>query len=108
MHLNTAVLLVADGPVAECVEIEVAAEFGVDAAQKVQVESGGDAERIVIGSQQRLLGFHQVCSQQEQVARLYIASQPLEKIGDCFAFEIADGTAQEEQQQLIACRSLVP
>ena len=49
MHLNAAEVVVVAGQVAEAVEIEVAAELGVDAFEDVLVEAGGDAAAVVVG-----------------------------------------------------------
>ena len=41
----------------EVAQIEIAAEFPIDARQQVQVESGGDADGIVIGADQAARGL---------------------------------------------------
>ena len=50
----------------EGVEIEIAAELAVDAAQQVQVEVGGDALRIVIGGFEHRPVLPQVRADQER------------------------------------------
>src|SRR4051812_16748360 len=49
MHLDAGTIRIPQGYVAEEVEIEIAAEFTVDARQDVLIEAAGDALRVVIG-----------------------------------------------------------
>src|SRR5262249_52285493 len=68
MHLNAPLGLVVERAVPECREIEIAAELAVDAAEQVEVEAGGDAERVVVRRLENVLRFLEIRAEEEGVA----------------------------------------
>src|SRR5262245_39714863 len=48
MHLDTAERVIVKSPVSECGEVEIGAEFPIDARKQVEIELGGDALRVVV------------------------------------------------------------
>ena len=52
----------------ERAQIEVAAQFAVDAEQHIQIERRAHAERVVVGQRQVALGFHEIGADEERVA----------------------------------------
>src|ERR1039457_6065934 len=65
VHFDALRLFVVADDVGKLAEIEITIEFAIDAAQKIQVEGGGDTGGIVVGIQQLRGGFHQVRAEQQ-------------------------------------------
>ena len=81
----------------EGVDVEVGVELAVHANEQVAVESGGHAERIVIGEQEVALRFHQVGANQQRVARPQRAADRPQKLGGARRIEVADVRSEEQR-----------
>jgi len=55
MHFDAVRFLIVDGPVSPLREIEVRAQFAIRARKHVEIESGGHARAVVVGSFQDLV-----------------------------------------------------
>src|ERR1700683_4884304 len=60
MHFDPVTVAVVDRAMGECGEVEIAAQFAVDAAQHIEIETRGDAGAIVIGLIQYALVFFEI------------------------------------------------
>ena len=88
-------------------EVEVAAELVVDPHEKVLVERGGHAERIVVGEQQVALRLDEVGAEQEKVARGERRADAIEELRGRWRIEVADVRAEQQDQHRAvgACRA---
>src|SRR5947209_4477922 len=98
MHLDPALALVVERDVAEGAHMEVGLKLAVDARQKVQVEGGGDAERIVVGGFEDGGVFLQVRADEQPVARAEHTAHAAQEVARLPAVEVADVGAEEEDE----------
>ena len=99
MHFNPAFLFIIPDEVFERSQIELGAQFAIDAPQDVPIESRGDAGRIVVRPEQHLLRLDQIDAEQEAVA---ISQLPTQGLHEAQAFpvpEIPDAAPEKQQQQ---------
>src|SRR5262249_3341547 len=97
-----AALLVVDaGLVVELLQVEVGLQFAIDARQKIQVESGGNPQLVVIGGQQLRAGFFQIGAEQQRVARLKNVANFRENLHSRRTVEIADRASEKENKQVL-------
>jgi hypothetical protein len=68
VHLDAAERLVVERAMAKRGEVEVAAELAVDARQEIEVERGGDAERIVVRRLEDVAALAQIGAEEQRVA----------------------------------------
>src|SRR5579883_1808653 len=98
MHLDPASLAVIAGLVRKGALIEIAAEFPVDTAQKVQIKRSRHTRRIVIGLDHGFSRLHQVESDQHRVTRAQTGPDLAQEIAAAAFVEIADRAAEEKNQ----------
>ena len=90
------------GFVSELLEIEIGAEFAIDAREDVHIEGSGDAGGIVVGEQ--LCGdvFLEVGADEKGIAGRQDRTHLAEKIVGRGPIEIADGAAEEKDADGVA------
>src|SRR5437016_9571573 len=91
VHLDTGEDRIVEGIVTKLVEREIGSRLPIEARQDVQVEGGGDAQRVVVSAMQHqwvLLQIHD--DQQAAVAAAYFG-HPGEKASRIFRNKVADG-----------------
>ena len=69
VHLYAACFFVVAGDVPEIGEHEIRFKFAIDASQNIQIEACGDAEWIVVGSEQLWNRFFQIRPQQQRISK---------------------------------------
>src|SRR5947209_862250 len=99
VHLDSAPLRVVERDVAEGAQGEVRMKLSVDAREEIEVEGGGDAERVVVRGFENRGVFLEVCAEQKRVARAQHAAQTPEEGARAFAVEVADVRAEEEYER---------
>ena len=60
---------------AEEVEVEIRAQFTVEAGENVFVKLRGDALGVIVGGHQDGGVFHQVCAQQQRIAGIQVGCE---------------------------------
>ncbi len=102
MHFDAAFFCVPAGFVSEFLEVEIGAEFTIDASEDVHVERGGDASGIVVRKQ--LCGdiFFEIGADEKGIARRENRADLSKKIVGGGAIEIADGAAEKKNADGIA------
>ena len=100
MHFNAACFFVEDGQVLELLQLEVGAEFAIDAREKIEIESGGDTDWVVVSGYQCLFGLEHIRAEEQRIAGLENLAQIAKEVGAGEAIEIADGAAEEEDEQM--------
>src|SRR5882672_2491030 len=102
MHFDAAFFCVPAGFVSEFLEVEIGAEFAIDASEDVHVERGGNASGIVV--REELCGdiFFEIGTDEKGIARRENRADLPEKIVGGGAIEIADGAAEEKNADGIA------
>ena len=106
MHLNASRLVIDAGNVLEVAEIKIGIELAIDASQQVEVKRGGDAELIVIGSDQLRVGLHEICTQQHRIPGNEDVANFAQKVHSSGTIKIADRAAQEQNQKMLAVAAL--
>ena len=96
MHLDAVALAVVEGVVLEACEIEIAAEFAVDAREQVEIELRGDAGGIVVGGVEHFGVLHQVDADDQRRAAPEHARGMAQERRRLVRLEIADGRAREK------------
>ena len=102
VHFDTVRCFIEDGEVRELRKVEVGAEFAIDSGQEVEIEGGGDSNRVIVSVNQGLYGFEHVGAEQKRVAGLENLAQIVEEVRACGAIEITDGAAKKEDEQMFA------
>src|SRR5881275_2968754 len=96
MHLDAMALAVVDRAMGERGEIEVTAEFAIDAHQHIEIEARGDPCGIVIGVVEYALIFFQIDTDDHLRAVTYDAAGATQEGASLVRFEIAKRRAREE------------
>jgi hypothetical protein len=104
VHLDAPGFGIEESDVLESIEPKISMEFGVDSRQQIQIESGSYPERIVVRADQPIRGFFEVGSQKQRVSGIQEATNVLQKYKIGRTVEIADRTAQEQQQDALPAR----
>ena len=60
VHFDTAGFFIEDGEVPELLQVEVSAEFAIDAGKKVEIERGGNTDWVIVSGNQCLNGLEHV------------------------------------------------
>jgi len=102
VHFDAARLFVKDGLMPELLQIEIGAEFTIDARKKVQIESGGDTDRIVVSGNQSLNGLQHIGAEKQRITGLKNWAQIAEEIRAGGAIEVADVAPEEKNHQMLA------
>ena len=102
MHFDAALFRVPAGFVSEFLEVEIGAEFAIDASEDVHVERGGDAGGVVVREQ--LCGdiFFEIGADEKRIARREDRADMPEKIVGGGSIEITDGAAEKKNANGIA------
>ena len=101
VHLDAPGFGIEESDVLESIEPKISMEFGIDSRQQIQIESGSYPERIVVRADQPIRGFFEVGSQKQRVSGIQEATNVLQKYKIGRTVEIADRTAQEQQQDAL-------
>src|ERR1700683_5045 len=102
MHLHPALCFVVPHDMLDVRELEIAAQFAIDARKKILVKCRCNARRIVISGQQLRNRFLQVGSQQQRVAGNQNLAHFAKKLVSRGPVEISNRTAEEENQEMFA------
>src|SRR5271165_3287268 len=103
MHLDASGAAIDSCFMGEIAQVEIGIEFTVDTGQQIQIESGRDAEFIIVGAYQLRIGFFQIGPQEQRIARFQDSSHFCEKLETRVTVKIPDRAAKEQYQE-----SLVP
>ncbi len=102
MHLDTRVVGVPEGAVAEAVGEEVGVEFAVEAGEDIAIEGGGDSRAIVVGGEESGDGFgvagREIRAEDERVAGLEVGAKADEDVAGLCGGEVADAGADVERE----------
>ncbi len=77
------------------VESEIRAQFAVDARQEVEVESGGDAQSVVVGRVKDSRILLEIDADEQAAARPAQAGDASEQIARGKGFKVADGRSRK-------------
>src|SRR5215203_6475047 len=83
---------------AERVEIEISAEFAIDAHEQVAVERGGHSQRIVVREDQVSFRLDEIGAEQQQVARPQRAANLAQELERRRRIEVADVRSEQENE----------
>src|SRR5262249_46989636 len=98
VHLHATLGVVVTGEVVETGEIEIGAEFAVDAREQVEIEGGGDAGGIVVGHAELMLGLLEVGGEQQGVAFEEHLPHLVEEALAGGTIEVADRASEKEDE----------
>jgi len=84
------------------VKVKAGAEFAIDAPKKIEIEGGGDTDRVVVRINQCLNGFEHVRAEEKRVPGPENMAQIEKKVRAGGAIEVADGAAEEEDEKMLA------
>src|SRR5258706_13393851 len=101
MHFNTVGCFIEEGGVRELLEVEVGAEFAIDARKQVEIEGGGHTDWIIVGGDQCFFGLEHVDAEQKRVPGLENLTQITKKVRAGGAIEVAYGTAREKHGKML-------
>ena len=101
MHFDSLMLGVVARFVAECQEVKIRAQLSIDPRQKIQIESGGDPKRIVVGREQLREGFFQIRAEKQSIAAKQDAVNFGEESLVSVTIEITDRAAEKQYEQMI-------
>ena len=107
MHFDAALERVPARFVGEFGEIEIGGEFAVETGKQIEVESGGYAGGVIVSEQLGSHVLHQIGSEEQGVARAEYFSDVAKETFAGSAIEIADGAAEEKDQQVAGGFALV-
>ena len=102
VHFDAVRCLIEEGDVRELLEVEVGAEFAIDAREEVEIEGGGDTDRVVVGVNQGLNGLEHVGAEEERITWLENLAKIAEEVRAGGPIEVTDGAAEEEDEQMLA------
>src|SRR5690606_13040695 len=88
-----------EGAVAEAGGLDGGVQLATDAAQQIEIESGGDAGAVVVGGLQALAVLEQVDTDQQAAAIRQQAAQVAQEVQCLMRLEVADAGAREESQR---------
>jgi hypothetical protein len=88
--------------VRELLEVEIGAQFAINAREKIEIESGGDTDGVIVGVNQSLSGLEHVRAEEKRVAGQKNPADAVKKIGTGSAIEVADVAAEEEDEKVLA------
>src|SRR5258708_36946184 len=77
-----------EGDVRELLEVEVGAEFAIDARKQVEIEGGGHTDWIIVGGDQCFFGLEHVDAGQKRVPGLENLARRTKKVRPAGAYEI--------------------
>src|ERR1022692_2230830 len=106
MHLDPARFMIDLRDMRELSEVKVGVKFAIDASQQVQIKGRCYSELIIVGRNQLRAGLFQVRSHQQGVAGLQNSSNLCQELQAREAFEVSDGTPQEQHQELLTALSV--
>jgi hypothetical protein len=101
VHFDAVRCFIEEGDVRELLEVEVGAEFAIDARKQVEIEGGGHTDWIIIGGDQCFFGLEHVDAEQKRVPGLKNLTQIAKKVRAGGAIEVADGTAEEKHEKML-------
>ncbi len=99
MHLDARAGAVEERNVAPVVHVEVGVQHAVYVPQQVQVEGGGQMQRVVVGGFQDVLGLDAVHAHQQSAAGALFTDPPQHGVR-VLGTEIADAGPRIEKQSL--------
>src|SRR5690348_10698982 len=102
MHLDTAGIGIEARQVTEPIQLKIRVQLAIDASQDVEIEGGGDSERIVVGVNQLGWRFLQVRSKQQGVAGLKNRPDVTQKNRVCGMAEVPDSATEKQHQNPLA------
>jgi len=102
VHFDAVRCCIEESRVRELPEIEIGAEFAIDAGEKIEIEGGGDTDGIVVGAEQRLNGLEHVRAEEKRVTGQKNLADAAEKIRTGGAVKVADVAAEEENEKMFA------
>src|SRR5512134_2915525 len=95
VHLDAAARRVVEGAVAERRQVEIGAELAIDASEEVQIESGGDAARVVVGGVEPRRVLLEIDPDQEAPSPAQLYPGARQKRGGFGRGQIADGRTRK-------------
>src|SRR5258707_2987245 len=101
VHFDAVRCFIEEGDVRELLEVEVGAEFAIDARKQVEIEGGGHTDWIIVGGDQCFFGLEHVDAEQKRVPGLKNLTQIAKKVRAGGAIEVADGTAEEKHEKML-------
>ena len=99
MHLHAPLFRVPARLVIEILQIEFRVEISIQAAEQIQVERRGHAERVVVGGDQGGSGLHEVGAEEESVAGAQPSPDLAKKFARLRGLEVSDRASEKEQEE---------
>ena len=103
VHLNSIVLVIEDGLMPECGQIEIRGQFAIEARQDVEVKSRGDTLGIIVSRLEDSGVLEQVNPQEEPVGGSKVMTEHGEKLRDLLLRKVANRGPQECDQPGSTC-----
>src|ERR1700675_4525266 len=92
-------LRVPDRAMREPAEVEITTELAIDPDEKIQVERGGHAQRVVVGRQQLALVLHEIGADQQDILLEERRSNAAQKRAGSRRIEVADVRSEKQGQR---------
>ena len=102
MHFDAAGFFIEDCLMRKPLQVEVGAEFAIDAGKEVEIKGGGNADRVVVRDNQFLNWLEHVGAEEKRVPGLENEAQIAKKVRAGGAIEVADVAAEKENEQMFA------
>jgi len=103
MHFDAAGGFIENGDVLELGNVEIGANFAIETSEDIEIEGSGDADGVIVGSDERGDGLHKIRAEEERIAGAKSFANAGKKIDASRAIEIADGAAEEKDEEVLIC-----
>jgi|ERR1700693_5674724 len=101
MHFDAAGAFIENRDVLKLRNVEIGADFTIEASEQIEIESCSDADGVVVGGDERGDGLHKIRAEEERVPRVESFANAGKKIDASRAIEIADGATEEKDQEML-------
>src|SRR4030095_3873289 len=98
---------VPDGFMIELIDLEISAKLTIDSYQKVAIECGGHAARIVIGKPKILRGLDEIRPNQQRITDPQMTSDPPQERIGTGRVEVADVGPKKQRQHAVRALALL-
>lgn len=101
MHFDAAGGCIENRDVLKLGNVEISANFAIEASEQIKIKSSGYADGVVVGSDERGDGLHKIRAEKQRIPRVESFANAGKKINAGRAVEIADGATEEEDQEML-------
>lgn len=98
VDFNATDFFIVKGVMLEGAQIKVAIQFAIHSSEQIQIESGGNTERVIVGGFENGPVLFQVCTKQQRVTLTQYGTQRAQKDWRFSPAKVTDIRAQEQRE----------